>query len=319
MSESMPLVSIVTPCFNSARFIAGCIESVLAQDYPMVEHVIQDGGSTDGTVDILRRYHDRVDWVSEADEGQADGLNRALRRCRGDIILVLNADDELLPHAAAWGVGNLARFPQAAVVYGDLYFIDEKGEIICEFLGPEPYDFVKLFCVEQVPPAQAAFIRRAQFEQVGLGADATLPTCPDYEMWVRIGMRFPMIHVPGIIARYRIHAGSEGQQAEVIEEMYRSKRVVMDRVLADPAAPPWLKKLRRRAHAGVATWTADMLVSTGHMGIALKYALKGFLLRPRRYQAWQMMRYSIALLPQPVRRRLKRLLAWRRRDGKTGS
>lgn len=319
MNDELPLVSIVTPCFNSVRFIAGCIESVLAQDYPRVEHVIQDGGSRDGTVDVLRRYAGRVDWVSEPDSGQADGLNRALQRCRGDIILVLNADDELLPHAASWGVENMARYPDAAVVYGDLYFIDEAGGIIQEFRGPAPYDFKKLFCVEQVPPAQAAFIRRTHFEQVGFYADATLTTCPDYEMWVRIGMRFPMVHVPGTIARYRLHAGSEGQQADMIEEMYRSKRGVMDRVLDARDTPLEIKALRRRAHAGLAVWTADMLVSTGHMGKALKYAVKGFLKRPIKPHAWLMARYAVASLPPHARKWLLAHAARWRKGRKRGS
>lgn len=314
MSDELPLVSIVTPCYDSVRFIAGCIESVLAQDYPRVEHIVQDGGSRDGTVDVLRSYEERVNWISEPDSGQSEGLNRALQRCRGDVILVLNADDELLPHAVSWGVANLERFPDAAVVYGDQYFIDEGGKIVCEFLGPDPYDFVKLFCVEQVPPAQAAFIRRAHFERVGLYADTTLTTCPDYEMWVRIGMRFPMVHVPGLVARYRLHAGSEGQQAEVIKEMYRSKRQVMDRVLDDPSTPPHIKKLRRRAHAGVAAWTADMLISPGSRPAALYFALKSLLTKPSKMQARLMARYLSWAMPKPMQRWLARCVSgWRAR------
>lgn len=308
-----PLVSIVTPCFNSAAFIERCIESVLTQDYPRVEQIIQDGASSDGTVDILRRYDGLVDWVSEPDAGQADGLNRALQRCRGDIILVLNADDELLPHAASWGAANLARYSGAAVVYGDVYFVDESGKIICEFLGPDPYDYAQLLCVEQVPPAQAAFIRRAHFEEVGLYADTSLTTCPDYEMWVRIGMRFPMVHVPGLVARYRLHSGSEGQQSGVILEMYNSKRLVMDRVFEDPSTPLELRRLRRRAHAGVASWTADMLVSPGNMRAALRYALMGFCIRPGAFQIRLLARYILNSLPRPLYRVLRRAYLTARR------
>ncbi len=313
MKEEKPLVSIVTPCYNSSAFIERCIESVLAQDYPRVEQVIQDGASSDGTVDILHGYDGRVDWVSEPDAGQADGLNRALKRCRGDIILVLNADDELLPHAASWGAASLARHPRAAVVYGDVYFVDESGEIICEFLGPDPYNYVKLLCVEQVPPAQAAFIRRTHFEEVGFYADTSLTTCPDYEMWVRIGMRFPMVHVPGLISRYRIHSASEGQQAKIILEMYNSKRLVMDRVFDDPSTPLELRRLRRRAHAGVASWTADMLVSPGNMRTAFRYALKGFFIRPGAFQIRLLARYVLNSLPVTLYRVLRRIYMTARR------
>jgi glycosyltransferase involved in cell wall biosynthesis len=292
-----PLVSIVTPSYNSAQFLERCIESVLAQDYPHVEHIIQDAASTDGTVDILRRYSGQVDWVSEPDKGQADGLNRALQRCRGDIIGVLNADDEYLPHAVSWAVENLAQFPDVAAVYGDQYDVDENGVAIHKTYGPE-YDFDKMLCVEQVIPAQAAFIRRAHFEQVGLLADVTRKTCPDYEMWVRIGLKFPMRHVPGFVARYRWHSGSEGRQASVIPAMVKSKREVMERVFNDPATPSAILSLRQRAHAGAVWWGAIMLQANGEVTQSLLAFFRSLCIHPsaeRRRSFLQVMLRSTTL------------------------
>ena len=257
--DHKPLVSIVTPCFNSGQFIESCIMSVLAQDYPYVEHIIQDGASTDGTIEILNKYTGKVEWVSEPDKGQSDGLNKALKRCKGDIILVLNADDELLPHAASWGVEQMAKHPHVAVVYGNQYNIDERGNIVEAQKSNIPYDFHKLLCVELVPPAQAAFIRQSYFEEVGLGADITLATCPDYEMWVRIGMKFPMVYVPGFVAKYRMHSNSEGCQPEMIHKMVHSKRCVMDRVFDNQLISFEIKTLRNRAHASLNTWAVHML------------------------------------------------------------
>src|SRR5579872_2866095 len=99
-----PLVSIVTPCFNAARFIEETIESVLAQDYPLIDYVVIDGGSTDGTIEILRRYEDRLHWHSARDNGQADAVNRGFAQARGDIFAFLNADDTYLPGAIARAV-----------------------------------------------------------------------------------------------------------------------------------------------------------------------------------------------------------------------
>jgi FkbM family methyltransferase len=257
MKEKL-LVSIVTPCFNSVRFIRNCIDSVCSQDYPYIEHIIQDSASTDGTVDILHEYDGKVDWVSEQDRGQADGLDRALKRCRGDIILVLNADDILIPHAVAWGVENMTIHHDVAVIYGDEYIIDGQDRVINQCFGPDPYDYEKLFCIEQVLPAQAAFIRRTYFEQVGLGTFPDLATCPDYEMWVRIGRRFPMTHVPGFIGGYRWHDSSEGRHAAIVKKMVDAKRLIMDKVMDDPAAPSSVRSLRRRAHAGLNIWAAEM-------------------------------------------------------------
>ena len=258
--------------------------SVRAQSYDCVEHIIQDGGSTDSTIDILRSHGDFVDWESRPDRGQADGLNRALTRSKGDIIIVLNADDELLPQACSWAVEALQAYPEVAVVYGDQYIVNEDGEIITNNPGPHPYDYRKVLCVEQVIPAQAAFIRRSHLEAVGFYVDASLATCPDFEMWVRIGFRFDMIHIPGYVAKYRWHEGSEGRQKKKILEMYKSKRLVMDRLFKDPGTPSELCALSKRAHAGLANWTASMLISTGCRKDGALYALKAVLTYPSMVQ-----------------------------------
>lgn len=251
-----PLVSIVTPCYNSARFLEVCIRSVLAQDYPCIEHIVQDSASTDGTREILQRYDRRIDWVSEPDRGQAHGLDRALKRSRGDIILVLNADDMLLPHAASWAVENMAKYPEMAVIYGDLYIINVYGEISGAQFGVDPYNFEKVLCVEQVLPAQASFMRRLHLEQVGLGTDATMDTCPDYEMWVRIGRRFPMRHVPGFVGKYRSHPHPDGRQPRSVKRFIRAKQKVMDGIFNDPTVPSEIRALRNRAYSSLALWGA---------------------------------------------------------------
>ncbi len=276
-----PLVSVLTPCFNSGDYLEGCIQSVLAQDYPRVEHIIQDGGSTDATLDILRRHSDRVQWVSEPDGGQSDALNKALQRCRGDVIAVLNADDELLPHSASWAVARLAEHPDAGMVYGDQYNIGPDGQIIEECRGPDPCEFARVFCVEQVLPAQAAFVRRASFEAVGWHIDVTCRTCPDYEMWVRLGRRFPLRHAPGFVARYRIHPDSQGCQPRWIKAMVRAKREVMDRVWGEAPADAFLRRLRPRALAGVLWWSADVFRANGHIGLGARQVLRALLADPR--------------------------------------
>lgn len=271
--KDRPLVSFVTPCFNSGQFIESCIKSVLSQDYPYVEHIVQDGVSTDGTVNILKKYKEKVAWISEPDKGQSDGLNKALKRCKGDIILVLNADDELLPHAASWAAENMAKHPEAAVVYGDQYVIDAHGEIISECrYDLIPYDFAKLLCVELVPPAQAAFIRRTHLEQVGLGTDPELDTCPDYEMWVRLGSKFPMVYVRGFITRYRWYRRAiDSKQLRTVERFIESKREVMNRVFDNPDTPEEIKKLRQRAYASLDVWAAMTEIDEGSKRQSLRY------------------------------------------------
>ena len=139
--------------------------------------------------------------------------------------------------------------PEAAVVYGDVLLIDEEGKEIGKFHSPH-YDFPGVFCVEKVIAAQAAFIRRSMLEQVGLGADDSLDTCPDYEMFVRLGLKFPMLHAPGFVARYRYcRRPMDGSEPRSVERFIRAKQTVMERVFRDPASPKDILHLRRRAKA----------------------------------------------------------------------
>ena len=126
-------VSIVTPCFNSAPFIRETIESVAAQDYPHIEHIVMDAGSTDGTLAILAEYPDLI-VHSEPDRGAADAINKGLRLAHGEYLTYLNADDVLLPGAISAAVNALAEDPSLAGVYGDASWINEAGATI----GPYP-------------------------------------------------------------------------------------------------------------------------------------------------------------------------------------
>jgi len=256
--DTKQLVSIITPCYNDARFISECIESILKQDYPYIEHVIQDGASTDGTAELIKsyaeRFPDKIKYVSEPDSGQSDGLDKAIRHSTGDILLVLNADDMLLTHSASWAIKNMLENPDLAVIYGDVYIIDENSKIIDQFVA-HPYNFEKLLCVELIPPAQATFIRRTCLEKVGFYADSALDTCPDYEILIRLGLKFPMKHIPCFVTKYRRHTRPLDSKAErTVSRFINSKKLVMDRVFDSPRTPERLKKLRRRAYGGLNMW-----------------------------------------------------------------
>src|SRR5438270_571819 len=115
----LPIVSMVTPSFNQGRFLRRTIDSVLSQDYPHVEYLVFDGGSTDESIDVLRSYGDRFLWTSERDRGQTDAINKGLRRAKGDILAYLNSDDVLLPGAIATVAEHFRKNPAWDVVYGN--------------------------------------------------------------------------------------------------------------------------------------------------------------------------------------------------------
>jgi glycosyltransferase involved in cell wall biosynthesis len=197
-----PLVSVVTPCLDQAAFVWEAIDSVRAQDYPNVEHIVVDAGSTDGTVDILRGY-DHLRWISEPDRGQSHGLNKGVALARGDIIGWLNADDAYTPHAISEGVAAL-RETTAGLVYADVTRIDDDGVNPRRIRSRGEFDLwteLNLGCGIYSP---AVFFTRAAWDGVG-GADEALHMTMDYDLWLRIGERFGAAHVDAVWSIQRIH------------------------------------------------------------------------------------------------------------------
>jgi glycosyltransferase involved in cell wall biosynthesis len=206
MATSLPLVSIITPSLNQGEFIETTIQSVLGQDYPHLEYIVVDGGSTDNTCDILRRYEGQLSWISEKDRGQADAINKGFQMARGEIWGWLNSDDTYLPGAVTRAVQALLNAPEAMLVYGKAYYIDEQGRRIGEY-QTEPFDLQRLaeWCFICQP---SAFVRRALFNHIDM-LDVDLRYCMDYDLWIRIGQRFKVVYADDFLANSRLHPGTK--------------------------------------------------------------------------------------------------------------
>jgi glycosyltransferase involved in cell wall biosynthesis len=205
MSDStLPLVSIVTPSFNQARYLESTIRSVLEQDYPSLEYLIVDGGSSDGSVDIIRRYSDRLAWwVSEKDRGQTDAINKGFAQAKGDILAWLNSDDTYEPHAVTEAVEFLQGRPKVGLVYGDTNFIDGDGHIIGRFPAAQT-DYRRLRRGYVHIPQQAAFWRADLWKKVG-PLDPSFYFAMDYDLWVRLAAQAPVEYTPRLWANFRLH------------------------------------------------------------------------------------------------------------------
>lgn len=183
-----PKVSIITPSYNQAQFLEETILSVLNQDYPNIEYIVVDGGSTDGSVEIIQKYADRLAyWVSEKDDGQAHAINKGWRRATGDVVAYLNSDDIYYPGAVRRAVAALDEHPSAGMVFSDALLIDEGSKPLRVLLA-SPFEIHRVIRMESFVPQPTAFIRWRALDTVGL-LDERLHMVMDYDLWVRLGLR----------------------------------------------------------------------------------------------------------------------------------
>lgn len=219
MDAARPVVSIVTPSFQQGSYLGACIGSVLGQDYHPLEYQVLDGGSTDGSVEILRRQGGSFSWCSEPDGGQAAAINTGLRRARGEVVGFVNSDDCLLPGAVASAVRVLTENPGIDVVYGRGLVIDSEGKRLRPFPTQafQPEVFVEHCFICQ----PAAFWRRALHDRFGYFSTEFGHTL-DYEFWLRLmrgGVRFMHVEEEWACARDHGAAKSRRLRGEIFREI----------------------------------------------------------------------------------------------------
>ena len=254
-NEPQPLVSIVTPSFNQARYIEATIRSVLAQDYPQIEYIVIDGGSTDETLDIIKNYEGNIAfWVSEPDKGQTDAINKGFARATGDILAWINSDDTYAPGAVAAAVGYLQEHPEVGLVYGDCNFINEHGRVIGRFNATQTDGRLLRRGYVHIPQ-QASFFRADLWRQVG-PLDPSFYFAMDYDLWTRLAARSQLKYVPQTWANFRLHTSGKTIVAddrcwpEMIRVHYRDggsffSPIVAKYYIRKLVAPLWNWRRRR--------------------------------------------------------------------------
>jgi glycosyltransferase involved in cell wall biosynthesis len=195
---------VITPSLNHGEFIEDTIKSVLAQNYPNIEYIIIDGGSTDDTIEIIEKYRDRVRCISEPDDGQADAINKGFKMSRGEIVAWLNSDDTYCPGAISTAVDYLVRHSDVCMTYGDGYEIDEQGSIIRKLPCPQGFDLQKLIYVFDYILQPTVFMRKEALLKVGF-LEKSLNWCMDWDLWIRFGKGHKVAYVPFFFANSRIH------------------------------------------------------------------------------------------------------------------
>jgi glycosyltransferase involved in cell wall biosynthesis len=294
--DADPLVTVVTPAYNRARYLAETIESVLSQDYPRIEYIVLDDGSTDDTRAVLSRYGDRIRWESHPNMGQTRTVNRGFSMARGDFVAVVNSDDPLLPGAIRAAVDAFRGRPDALVAYPDWLTIDGDSKPV-RTIRVREYDYRFMVRRFQCIVGPGAFIRREAVQRLG-GWNAEYRFIGDFDFWLRLGLVGPFVRTPHVTATFRVHAGSASvakQGQALAQEPLRVAR----NFFARPDLPPAIRRLRRESmswafyYAGLAAGPPRALawgyyvkaVATHPVSAPAKWRLLVLLLTPRRLQS----------------------------------
>lgn len=216
-----PRISVVTPSFNQADFLERTIHSVLDQDYPNLEYIIIDGGSTDGSVDIIRKFEKRLAfWVSEPDAGQANAINKGLRLATGEWVAWQNSDDIFFPGAFSQLASAARKHPTADLIIGNMDLIDAHDQVLRDMKYVKP-TYEALLAEGMVLTNQAAFWRRKIHSKLGF-LDETLDCGFDFEWFLRVLSKYEGAHVNRTWGALRLHEATKTSNRQaVFDEEYR--------------------------------------------------------------------------------------------------
>ncbi len=272
----MPLVSIITPSFNQARYIEQTIQSVLGQDYPRIEYIVVDGASTDGSVEIIKKYADKLAWwVSEKDSGQAEAINKGLARATGEIVTWLNSDDYYLPSAVSAAVKVFEENSEVVLVYGNMLAVDERGNPF-NTLTYKQLTLQDLLCF-QIIGQPAVFFRREVLSKTGM-LDPTFHFLLDHHLWIRIAQHGKILHVDQTwaAARYHAEAKNRAKAAEFGREAFR----ILAWAEGQAGLAESIRPVERRARASAHRVDARYLLDGGKSASALKAWMRAFFIHP---------------------------------------
>lgn len=274
-----PRVSVVTPSYNQGQFVEETIRSVLLQGYPDLEYIIMDGGSTDSSVDIIRKYEPWLSyWISQPDRGQSHAINMGWAKTSGEILAYLNSDDYYYQSAIAAAVEGFLEHPDAGIVYGTAAIVGERGGEIRTWAA-RPFDVKAMLTEGNIVPQPAAFFSRRSLNAQGY-LDERLSMIMDYALCIRVGMQSPTVCLSGKLAGFRDHSDSKTRTrfAATAKELIQFGTAFF----ADPASGQDLQRLQRAT------------MGRYHFLLALGYASQG---RPRSASGLAALFRSIGLNP----------------------
>jgi glycosyltransferase involved in cell wall biosynthesis len=242
----LPLVTVVTPAYNRARYLDETMESVLSQDYPSIEYIVLDDGSTDETPHILARYEGRIVRASHPNMGETQTVNKGWGMARGDFIMTVNSDDPLFPGAISEAVAFMKDHPDVLVGYPDWDMIGPQSELVEHRQVPE-YDYMLMLKLHYCFVGPGAIMRRQVFQLAGM-RDPEFRYVADFDFWLRLGLHVSFARIPKTLATFRVHPDSTSvfhQGASMAEEHLR----LAEKLYSQPDMPIEVLRAKSKAFA----------------------------------------------------------------------
>jgi glycosyltransferase involved in cell wall biosynthesis len=275
-----PLVSLVIPAYNHAGYLAAAVKSVLAQDYPKVELIVLDDGSTDETAAVLAELDDGFYWETQANIGQSRTLARGWEMAKGEILGYLSADDTLEPNAVRGAVAVLMSMPAVVATYCDFHLIDPGSRRVRTVRLPE-FNYEHMLTRVSCPIGPGAFFRRSVYLQSGPW-NPQYRQMPDYDFWLRIGLHGAIYHLPQVLAAFRVHEGSQTYSVTTPERAEEPVLIVSG-LLNEVAAVKINSSLRECALASANLVSAQLHLRAG-----------------RFFRAWECIQQALRHSPKEV-------------------
>ena len=278
----IPRVTVITICKDRAWCIEECVRSVLQQDYPNIEYIVQDGASKDDTLDVLKKHGERVRVYSEPDRGPIDAFHKALARATGDIFCLLLSDERFYnDNVVSRLVNEFRKHRTSGAIYGDFRSVDVDYQEIRRELKRQ-LTFEDIFCQEDFISPCAAFVRTDALKENGvLRSDlrSFFDAIGDFGLWVCVGARYPLTYVPGVIADFMVHSGEISYGLQHCRAYIRECEGAIDAFQSDIYPPKDLVALKKRAVSRLYLNFASLL-SGRYFSEPVRLAWKAIRIRP---------------------------------------
>jgi glycosyltransferase involved in cell wall biosynthesis len=278
-NSNLPLVTVITPAYNRASFIDETILSVLNQDYPNLEYIVLDDGSTDNTLEVIKKYQDRIRWDAHENMGETRTVNKGFPMANGEIIGVVNSDDPLLPGAISRIVDVMIKNRELIIVYPDWNMIGPNGKMI-QHIKTYDYSYIDMIRWHHCIPGPGTFFRREVVKKLK-GRDSQFRYVADFDFWLRAGLLGPFERIPETLATFRVHPGSASSSNQgrkmAIEHIH-----LVEKIYSLPNLPSEVLKVKKEAYSS-ANYIAGIVCGNQVFFDKTKYFLMAIYYVPFKY------------------------------------